>query len=128
MILVMPRTKKWNKQGAVKILLMSWFVFYFLIHAAYECNLRAYMLRASFEPVVDKGEDIVKQKRRFFFSAEYSEKSYFEALPEETFKWDKEYARISYENGWTHTFVNGFMFSQEMEKVEIEPVYTTMIP
>ncbi len=72
---------------------------------------------ANFEPVVETAKDIVEQNRRFYFSTEYSEESYYAALPDEYYPYAKEYARRSYANGWNHYYAENFMWNEELETV-----------
>ncbi len=51
------------------IFLHFWFLYAFIIQAAYDCNLRAFLMSADFEPTVETAKDIIEQvKNRLFIS------------------------------------------------------------
>ncbi len=45
----------------MKIFLTSFYFYAFMVHSFYDCNLRAYLMRADLEPVVDNAKDIFEQ-------------------------------------------------------------------
>ena len=57
-----------NSGRAVKFFLLVWYVYTMLMHWFYDCNLRAYMMAADFEPEVDSSWDIYEQVLKLTFT------------------------------------------------------------
>ena len=88
----------------MKLFLVTWYIYAFFIHASYDCNLRAYLMQVDKEKPINTAKDIVEQDRKEYFFEGFNEREIHEGLPEETFKYEKQYAKRSYENGYT--FIN----------------------
>ncbi len=78
--------------------MLSWSIFTFLIHASYDCNLRAYLLRVDTEPVVETAKDMYDQNRKYFTIYDITVVALMEDLPEETFHYIKVKVKETYEN------------------------------
>ena len=102
---VIPNKKLYQDETrlAMKVFLITWYVYTFFIHASYDCNLRAYLMHVDEEKPIDTAKDIVEQGRKVYFFAQFDEREMHEALPDETFKYEKQYARTSYENGYLYS-------------------------
>ncbi len=55
-----------KRKKSVNVFLYIWYLYSFIVHASYDCNLRAYVMLAEFEPVVENAEDIINQGRDLF--------------------------------------------------------------
>ena len=73
----LPDKKAKEKKTSTNILLVTWYAYTFLVHAAYDCNLRAYLMSADLEPVVNNAKDIYHQGRALFFYAGWSELEFY---------------------------------------------------
>ncbi len=54
---------EFEKYDSVKIFLFSWIIYVFFVHSAYDCNLRAYLMKQDLGPIVDSAQDIMNQNR-----------------------------------------------------------------
>ena len=50
-----------NVNLSMNLFLTAFYIYAFMIHAFYDCNLRAYLMKSDFEPVVDNAKDIYDQ-------------------------------------------------------------------
>ncbi len=55
---------------AINIFLLSWYIYAFLIHAFYDCNLRAYMMFVDREPAIDTAQDMIDQVCNMFINSQ----------------------------------------------------------
>ncbi len=53
--------EKINVKLSLNIFLLSFYIYAFLIHAFYDCNLRAYLMSADLEPFAETAKDIYEQ-------------------------------------------------------------------
>ncbi len=50
-----------NIHSSMQIFLICFYFYAFMIHSFYDCNLRAYLLSADMEPIVETAQDIYQQ-------------------------------------------------------------------
>ena len=98
------KTFQYETRTGMKLFLITWYIYTFFIHASYDCNLRAYLMHVDSEKPIDTAKDIVDQSRKVYFFSQHDESAMHEALPENTFKYEKLYAKRSYENGYQFAY------------------------
>ncbi len=64
LFLAAPRAKV-GKSGKVpiRIFFLFWYIYTYLIHQFYDCNLRAYLMSVDLEPLIDSAQDIHENVR-----------------------------------------------------------------
>ena len=50
-----------NIQLSMKIFLTAFYFYAFMVHSFYDCNLRAYLMKADYEPIADNAQDFYEQ-------------------------------------------------------------------
>ncbi len=105
-ILVLPskHSCQHNENLAIKLFLLTWYIYTFFIQASYDCNLRAYLMQVDKEKPIDTAKDIIDQGRKVYFLSQFDFSAVYEALPGDTFKYEKQYARTTYANGYTYQY------------------------
>ncbi len=74
-----------NIKLSLNIFLTAFYVYSFLLHAFYDCNLRAYLMSANYEPVANTAKDVYEQGKPLYIQIEYSEEAAFASLPNELY-------------------------------------------
>ena len=59
------------------VFLFAWYWYAFIIQAAYECNLRAFLMSAGLEPTVETAQDILSQVMLPYLRAHFSSSSLY---------------------------------------------------
>ena len=114
--------KETKMKTSLKILLAFFYFYAFMMHAFYDCNLRAYLMSADMEPIVDTAQDVYEQGRRFYIQVEFPEKELYESLNPEIYYYEKAIVAETYEKKYFWSLANTneqalLVYSYEFEKV-----------
>ncbi len=110
--------------------MVCWLFYTYIIHAAYDCNLRAYLMSTDFEAQVDSSKDLVEQGRKMYFYKAWDECSHYESLPDELYEYEKAYAKQAYDNDQTVELVpekHGWFLPMQFEKDMIEKGHVILV-
>ena len=80
------------------------------------------------EKPVDTAKDIVDQGRKLYYFAEVDESAMHEALPDDTFKYEKANAKESYANGYKFSLCRSGYFPQHILDLMLHEGIVTLSP